>query len=59
MQNSKKIKFTVRREENYGSISPEEIRRIKTLLTIQIVSIANRFDGPSTFTLQITAKGNA
>lgn len=59
MNSTKKINFTVRKEYNYQPITKDEKQRITKLLAKKILSIANRFDGSSTFEIHISAKGNA
>ena len=59
MQTTKKFNFTVRKPINYLPIDKQEKQRIIKLLTKEILSIANRFDGSSRFEIRISAKGNA
>lgn len=58
MKSTKRINFTVRKPYDYMPISRKEKRRIKSILAQQILSMANRFDGSSSFTIKVTAKGN-
>ena len=59
MKNLKKINFVVHKPYEYLPINKDEKQRISKLLAKEILSIANRFDGPSTFNIHISAKGNA
>lgn len=59
MQATRKIKFIARKPYDYLRISNRERRRLTKLITRKIISIAYQFDGLSSFTVIISAKGNA
>jgi hypothetical protein len=58
MTSKKKINIIARAPFDYLPMSEQEQKRITKLLSKEVLSIANRFDGPSRITIEITATGN-
>jgi hypothetical protein len=59
MNSTKKISFVARKPYDYLPMSKQEQQRIIKILSKEILSITNRFDGPSRITIYISASGNA
>lgn len=59
MVSRKEISLTVMKPYDYKPIPPEEKQRITKQISEHILEVANRFDGPSSITITIQARGNA
>ena len=58
MRTMKKISLVVHKPYDYQPISKKEKQRVYRILSKEVLSVANRFDGPSTIEILISAKGN-
>ena len=58
MTSSKKVIFNIYKPYNFKPIHKSEKRRITRLVMKELFEVANRFDGTSTVSIKINAKGN-
>ena len=59
MTKIRSFRFTIHKHEGYGAVRRRELIRVQKLLMRRIAKAARDFDGPSTFNITYTAKGNA